>query len=389
MATPSSGASTPGHVRRGAERRPGAGRLALPAERRHPHVHDLVPLPRARGRLRRRRRRQPQGLGRPLAGARLRPPRGDGAAAADRAHRARATGCGARRNGCTASSNDRARERRCEPPTSPPASSSRCGRCFPGGCSPRREAPASSRATASRRSWPSRRSARSDYDEDREKLQDAKDNLGRTMLTLSAFALAAGAGHHVRHLAPVRARARHRLRPRVRAGAALGRGAGHRAAAPAPGNVSRLARVHGHALRPHPAWLLRREARDDREEDLGGPTYGAGRGPRAVDGRRVGRAGEVRGAGRQGLRPHPRRRPRAPVEDARPHRGDARVEQQALRTLQGGGLRGDRQAPLVRRHGREGPRGHHRRARRRGRRAVLEGHRRLSARWRRAGTTSS
>ena len=123
--------------------------------------------------------------------------------------------------------------------------------------------------------------------------------------------------------------------------------AGDRAAAAAPGNGARVARVHGHALRPHPARLLRREAGDHREEDLGGPAHAAGRGSRAVARRRVGRAGEVRGAGRQGLRPHRRRRAGAAVEDARPHREDAHVEQQALRALQGGSVEGDRQARLV------------------------------------------
>ena len=190
-------------------------------------------------------------------------------------------------------------------------------------------------ATASRRSSPSRQRRADDYDHDREKIQDAKDNLRRTMLTLARARLRAGDCHH-----------------RSSSGSSSGASAGtgydreyeqeppseeppaHRAAAPAPGHVSRLARVHRHALRPHPPRLLRREAGHHREEDLGGHAHGAGRRSRAVDGRHVGRADDVRRARRQGLRPHPRRRPRAPVEDARSHRDDAHLEQQTLRELQ-------------------------------------------------------
>ena len=58
-----------GHLRDGADRRPFPHRLALLGERRGSHVHDRLSAVRADGRLRRRRRCQPQGLGRRVGAA--------------------------------------------------------------------------------------------------------------------------------------------------------------------------------------------------------------------------------------------------------------------------------------------------------------------------------
>ena len=190
-----------------------------------------------------------------------------------------------------------------------------------------------------------------DYDNDREKLQDARDNLGRT------------------HAHALRPRRSCRLLPSC---SSSGSCSAESAAPATTASTSRsLRRTRRPAIVPpllrqgtYPGSLeftatlfdlIRRgyyvaKPVTTEKKTWAGLRYGAGRRSRAVAGRRVGRVGDVRGAGRQGLRPHRRRRPRGPVEDARPHRGDAHLEQQALRALQGGRLQGDRQAPLVRRH---------------------------------------
>ena len=167
------------------------------------------------------------------------------------------------------------------------------------------------------------------------------------------------------------------------------RPAGDRAAAPAPGHVSGLARVHRHALRPHPARLLRREAGDDREEDLGGPAHGAGRGPRAVA------RATRRSSSRRSRSPSPRSSTTSSTTGRSSCRRCAtasrrpRVEQQALRALQGGRRRGDRQAPLVRRHAARRPSGSLIAALVVAPSCCSGWGSPASGRWRRAGTTSS
>ena len=185
-----------------------------------------------------------------MADACLRPPFGDGATEAHPAQRHALPGVGRAPwiNGVV----ERARTgTSLRAVNVPPASSSRCARCSLGDCSTSTRGARVVKATASddrRRAGGARR----DYEHDRENFAEASDHLGRTMLTLSAFALLpAIAAMFVIWLSSDGNA--HRLRPRVRAGAALGRNAGHRAAFASSGHVSRITRVHGHALRSHPA----------------------------------------------------------------------------------------------------------------------------------------
>ena len=76
--------------------------------------------------------------------------------------------------------------------------------------------------------------AQASYQHDRDRIDDAKNHPGRTLLYLALFALGPALAVHAPRLVLLRPRARHRLRPRVRAGAAHRHRAGARPAAPAP-----------------------------------------------------------------------------------------------------------------------------------------------------------
>ena len=131
-------------------------------------------------------------------------------------------------------------------------------------------------------------------------------------------------------------RARHELRPRVRAGAADRDPAGARAGAARAGRCPRIARVHGDALRPDPAWPLPRRPGDDGAEDLGRAEDAAGLRPRALArGRRGSRRG-VRGTRRPGRGLDPRRRAGAALPLPRPDRGRPHRQLGALSLVQVG-----------------------------------------------------
>ncbi len=120
-----------------------------------------------------------------------------------------------------------------------------------------------------------------------------------------------GAADSRLRLVALRPRAPDDVRPRVRAGAAHRDAGRARPIAARPGGHARVARVHGHALRPDPPRALPGRPGDDGAEDLGRAEDAAGRRSRARARRRRSAGRGVRGAGGRGRRRNPRRGPGA------------------------------------------------------------------------------
>ena len=127
------------------------------------------------------------------------------------------------------------------------------------------------RARGPRSSGSSRRSSRTPqrFERDRERIDSLKAHPLRTGLVLLGLAHDPRAARDRARVLVHGPRAPDRLRPRVRAGAADGHRARARPDASSPGRRGRLVRVHGDALRPHPARRLQGGADDDGAVDLG------------------------------------------------------------------------------------------------------------------------
>ena len=175
------------------------------------------------------------------------------------------------------------------------------------------------------------------YERDQRKIDEALDNLPRTLATLLALAL----GPALALLAFVwwRFGREHKTaydreyeqEPPTETAARA------RAVAARPGRDAGIARVHRDAVRPDPPRALPLRAGHDRAEDLGRPQDPAGLGSRALARRRGGARRGVRGAGRPGGRRDPRRGPGAALALPRPDRGGPEGELGALHGVQVGG----------------------------------------------------
>ena len=299
------------------------------------HVHDLVPVPRARRRLRRRRRREPARVGRALAGRAREPDGGDAAPAPDQALAlvprlgkprlgARRRRAGSRPGDAAGGPGSHAPVRRA--PCALPAKPAHVDR---GRAGPARERARQDRRGGARRA--ARLRARPGEDRRRERAP------GSDAPPPAPARPGARTGADGARLALLRPRAADGLRPRVRAGAADRHGAGARPVAREAGDRAGLERVHGDALRPHPAGPLQGDAGHDRALRLGRASPPGRRRPARHPWGRDGGDGAVRGARDAGRRFGRRRRRRAALGVPRGDRGRPGGEQQALQVLQGPG----------------------------------------------------
>ena len=263
------------NVRHDADGQGRANRVALPGAVGAAALPDPLPPARVGDGLRRRRRRERQGLGRRVGGP-ARPAHRDAGRAGR--HRPR-----------LGPSGRRARRRDARRPARQPAGARHSVRPV------RRAAHAHSAAglhldrgnESGERAGPREDRGRGAGGRSVVRARPAQDRRGARQPAANARAPARARARTRprrgrRRLVVLRPRARDVLRPGVRTGAADGNPGGARAGSPRTGRHAGVARVHGDAVRPDPAWPLSRRAGDDRAEDLGRVEDAAGRGPRVV-----------------------------------------------------------------------------------------------------------
>ena len=278
-------------------------RLALRGDQRAAHLHDLVPVPRARRRLRRRRRREPARLGRALA-------RGAGSnltatmllpSPTKLSPSYRVWGNPAWVRGVVARAPDRATLQAVQVPAHQFVEHRVRLPAGPAHVDRGRAGPARERARPDRRGGARRRSATTSRTS--EKIDDAKEHPGRTLLLLLVLGLGPALGLiGLVWLFYGRERA-DRLRPRVRAGAADRDGAGPRPVARA-GRRRRRARTSSPRRSSTSSAAAATRRRRSRPSAPSGAAFATRTSPTSssTPGDESGADGLVRGAGDAGRR---------------------------------------------------------------------------------------
>ena len=190
---------------------------------------DPLPAARGRGRLRRRRRRQPPGLGRRVGGRARASSRRRSIAPGRHPAAPGATRLRARRRHARRQSREPPRARHSRRPVRRAARALPPPRVHLDGRDAGRNGPGLAQIVAEERDDAAA------YERDQRKIDEALDNLPRTLAILLALALGPALALIALRLVALRPRARDGVRPRVRAGAADRDAARARAAAAAPG----------------------------------------------------------------------------------------------------------------------------------------------------------